>query len=50
MEAVDAVPVLARVARDGVGQGVFDTPCPQEATEMILSDGLGQPNGRHEGD
>jgi hypothetical protein len=28
---------LARVVRDGVEQRLFDTPCPQEATEMILA-------------
>jgi AcrR family transcriptional regulator len=33
----DAAPILARVVRDGVAQGVFDTPCPQEVTEMILA-------------
>ncbi|MDR1264454.1 MAG: TetR/AcrR family transcriptional regulator [Propionibacteriaceae bacterium] len=33
----EAAPILARVVRDGVEQGVFDTPYPQEATEMILA-------------
>jgi AcrR family transcriptional regulator len=33
----DAAPILAKVVRDGVEQGVFDTPCPQEVTEMILA-------------
>ncbi|MDR1293506.1 MAG: TetR/AcrR family transcriptional regulator [Bifidobacteriaceae bacterium] len=33
----DAAPILARVVQDGVEQGVFDTPYPQEVTEMILA-------------
>ncbi|MDR1131298.1 MAG: TetR/AcrR family transcriptional regulator [Oscillospiraceae bacterium] len=33
----DATPILARVVREGVEQGVFDTPCPEEAIGMILT-------------
>jgi AcrR family transcriptional regulator len=33
----EATPVMVRVVREGVEQGVFDTPCPEEAVGMILT-------------
>jgi AcrR family transcriptional regulator len=33
----DATPVLARVVREGIEQGLFDTPCPEEVIGMILT-------------
>jgi AcrR family transcriptional regulator len=33
----DATPILAKIVREGVQQGVFDTPYPEEAVEAILS-------------
>ncbi|MDR1033197.1 MAG: TetR/AcrR family transcriptional regulator [Bifidobacteriaceae bacterium] len=33
----DATPILAEIVREGVQQGVFDTPYPEEAVEAILS-------------
>jgi AcrR family transcriptional regulator len=35
----DATPILAKIVREGMEQGVFDTPCPEEAIGMILSYG-----------
>jgi AcrR family transcriptional regulator len=35
----DATPILAGVVREGMEQGVFDTPCPEEAIAMILGYG-----------
>jgi AcrR family transcriptional regulator len=32
----DATPILARVVREGMEHGVFDTPCPEEAIGMIM--------------
>jgi hypothetical protein len=33
----DATPVLARVVREGLEQGLFDTPCPEEVIGVILT-------------
>ncbi|MDR1156687.1 MAG: TetR/AcrR family transcriptional regulator [Oscillospiraceae bacterium] len=33
----DATPVMARVVREGMEQGLFDTPCPEEVIGMILT-------------
>jgi AcrR family transcriptional regulator len=33
----DATPVLARVVCEGIEQGLFDTPCPEEVIGMILT-------------
>ncbi|MDR1320986.1 MAG: TetR/AcrR family transcriptional regulator, partial [Gracilibacteraceae bacterium] len=33
----DATPIMARVVREGVEQGIFDTPCPEEVIGMILT-------------
>ncbi|MDR1089152.1 MAG: TetR/AcrR family transcriptional regulator [Coriobacteriales bacterium] len=35
----DATPILAKHVREGMEQGVFDTPCPEEAIGRILSYG-----------
>lgn len=32
-----AVPILSAVVRDGVEQGLFDTPYPEECVEMIIT-------------
>jgi AcrR family transcriptional regulator len=33
----DATPVLARVVREGIERGLFDTPCPEEVIGVILT-------------
>jgi AcrR family transcriptional regulator len=33
----NATPIMARVVREGIAQGIFDTPCPEEVIGMILT-------------
>jgi AcrR family transcriptional regulator len=33
----DATPIMARIVREGMEQGLFDTPCPEEVIGMILT-------------
>jgi AcrR family transcriptional regulator len=33
----DATPIMAGVVREGIEQGLFDTPCPEEVIGMILT-------------